>query len=242
MEFLKVDCRLTRFYAFCLIFVILGSACVQRPNQSLNDQIEEEVFDGFSYAYLEPVKGVSGERALYLLFHPTEISGDEYIRKWVPLIGAGPYVILAPTASASAPYGSKAFQAKLIWMIRNLEKRYGVHPEKRFLIGESSGAIFGYQFLAEHPDFFKAAVLISGALKMEAWTKLLKAAPALRTKFLVIHGVDDSIFPLSMTEREVVALHKLGLSVTLKSVKHMAHDSNESVKKETVEWLNQQWN
>ncbi len=222
-----------------LFFAIAGSGCGNFARRVLiGEPVQELTFKNISYAFHVP-KEISKESSrLYLLLHPAGSSGSDYIQKWIPLIGRGSDLILAPTANAEAPYGSDRFKEALTRILEDFRTKYGISKERIVLIGESNGAIFASRWVSEEPDLFTAAVLISGSIDQAVITKFQTNRERIKIRLLIVHGTEDDVFDIRVREKEAGYLKQLGLKVDFYAVKGMRHGSDVFAEEEIAKWLN----
>ena len=64
---------------------------------------------------------------------------------------------------------------------------------RKVLIGFSQGGYLSYRMVAEHPDVFDAAILLSPSFKGEAASE----PPATRTRFALCYGTVDRMIPVA---------------------------------------------
>ena len=193
---------------------------------------------GIQYFWYGPLEQPIGKvkASFFIVFHPAGSSGADYLEKWRPLVGKQKNVILAPTADQETPYSSQKFAKEISDLILEFEQRYGIQPDRVFLIGESNGAIFGYRFLADHPGWFRAAAFISGTVGKGVLERFRKAAPP-ETSILVVHGTRDSVFDIRVTEKEVQLLRRIGLSVDFHKAEGMGHGADAFIEDDLVKWF-----
>ncbi len=233
-----------RFRAFglaLLFFAITGCGQWSRLEHSFSDDRSFEIDEqnGFLYAWRAP-RGKSADhpaKNFFVLFHPAGSTGDEFLEKWNSVVGSDENLILAPTATGEAPYGSNTFEKELLSVIQNFQSGYSVHPDKTFLIGESNGAIYGFRFLADHPELFRAAVLISGVLNQDVINRIKNSPPLRKTPILMIHGTDDQTFNVQIAEKESEFLKKMGLAVEFQKVEGMGHGADAFTEDDAARWL-----
>lgn len=194
----------------------------------------------FSYAFYAP-KTPAREftKSLFILFHPAGSSGEEYAEKWVPLVEKWGYVF-APTAGPETPYGSPEFEEKFFEELQNLENRLQIDQSRIVLIAESNGAIYGYRFLAVHPDLLKAAVFVSGSLEEKTFEQISEHKAQIKTKILIAHGTDDQTFMFEKAEKEARELKELGLDAEFKKMDGMQHGADPFCEDEIIKWIEQQ--
>ncbi len=196
----------------------------------------------FSYAYYVPklkVNTPASPKPLFIILHPANSSGDEYVEKWAPMLSEFGNVF-APTASSDAPYGSPEFEEKFLEELRNFESKFPTDERRIILIGESNGAIYGYRFLAAHPGLLEAAVFISGALEEKVLAEIGGKSAEIKTRILIVHGTEDPSFSFERAEETGAKLKKLGLNVEFKAMNGMRHGADPFCEDEVLNWIKKQ--
>ena len=239
MEFLRIKFKIVFLtcFLFLLFFGIVG--CKSEGFKKWQGLSAEELsWQGLSCLLYENKTAVkSGERKLIVLFHPAGSSGSDYVERWEPLLKEIAALVIAPTADQEHPYSSPQFETKFLQLVQDVSSRYKIDVSSKYLIGESNGAIYGYRFLASHPNFFKAAVLISGALDQQTVTQFEKNPAVSQAAILIVHGTEDQVFRIDITRKEVEYLKKLGFRVDFKEIKGMGHGADIFAEDEIVEWI-----
>lgn len=225
------------FFVF-LFFEISGFSFVGGVKRLFRGEpTPQEKLGEFSYSYFVSKKVLPEGAKLYVLFHPAGSSGEEFIERWIPLTKKDNVVLLAPTASANARYGSKEFEEKLEAVVADFENRYHIASGSRFLIAESNGAIYGYLFLVKKPDFFRAAVFISGVVDERFVNQVKEAAQPIKSSILMVHGTEDKTFNIGIARKQKEYLKSIGLSVELREMKRMGHGADPFAEEEIIKWL-----
>ena len=191
----------------------------------------------FSYAFYPPKTSVdTTAKPLFILFHPAGSSGDDYIERWVPLLGKWGYVF-APTAGVETSYGSSEFEGKFREELQKFQNRFPIDPSRIILISESNGAIYGYRLLVTRPDLFKIAIFISGFLEDKTLAKLSTKKDEIKTKMLIVHGTNDEVFNFETAKKTASDLKAIGLNAELIEMQGMQHGADPFCEDEIEKWL-----
>jgi phospholipase/carboxylesterase len=92
-------------------------------------------------------------------------------------------------------------------------ERQGFSPERTFLLGFSQGCLMTLEFGARHPRRLAGYVGISGyAYDPEALLRELDP-DARRGAWLVTHGIEDELLPVTRTRAQVRRLREGGLAI-----------------------------
>ena len=244
MEFLRIKRKCFIWFSrgiFQLVLLFVIISCTRLHNiWTSNQAIQKASVGKFSYVFYVPTKkpGSEIQNPLFILLHPANSSGDEYLEKWVSLIGGNQNFILAPTASSETPYGSPEFEEGFTKALEEFQSAHPFDSKKVVLIGESNGAIYGYRFLASHPDFLEAAIFISGTLEGKTLDQLKEKASSIKTRILVVHGTEDLVFSVKAAEEAVQKMRELGLQVEWKVMEGMKHGADAFAEDDIVNWIN----
>ncbi|MEM7363579.1 MAG: PHB depolymerase family esterase [Pseudomonadota bacterium] len=79
-------------------------------------------------------------------------------------------------------------------LARALQAEFNVSPEKTFVAGFSNGGYMSYTLMCQARDVFKAAGVVAGLIDADVLAQSTLAQP---TPIIHIHGVDDSMVPIS---------------------------------------------
>ena len=105
---------------------------------------------------------------------------------------------------------------------------------RKVLIGFSQGGYLSYRMVAEHPDVFDAAILLSPSFKGEADSEL----SAGRTRFALCYGTDDHTIPAADQQCARTKLTATG-NCTVFEYPGMAHGLCDQEIIDLRNWLNQ---
>lgn len=228
------------------LLLVLSAAGCKETNPVTRVVIKEPtrtIADGnFSYeVYVpDPLTDLNKKRPFFLLFHPAGSSGEEFIQRWIPLLKQEDAFILASSATEKVPYGSVEFNEKIWTAVTQLFDQYRIHEKKTFVIAESNGAVYAYRFLLDYSRFFKGAVLISAAIEPKILQRYIEDAPGnVRSNFLIVHGTEDPVFPVSMVDEQVGVLkqHLKDVNIEYRRVKRMGHGADPFVEDDILKWV-----
>lgn len=230
--------KISRGFILFLLFGFLVSGCAGRARDVLlGEKIDSAEEHGISYSCYS-LKPTSKKAALFLLLPPAGFSSEDYLRKWVSLLGTSENILIAPDLSSAASR-SEAFQVGLSEIIVKQAKRFKVPDENVFLIGESNGAIAGFRTIHQYPELFRAAVMISSAIDQKVLQNLIESADRIKTDMLMVHGTEDSVIRIQMVEEDYQSLKNVGVPVELRVVPGMGHGSDIFTDEQVVSWLKQ---
>ena len=107
-------------------------------------------------------------------------------------------------------------------MLSEVTNKYSIDPARVYLTGLSDGGIFTYILGLERSQLFRGLAPIAGALH-PAVDPMLRQGRGKDTPMLVIHGVQDFIFPVAFTRQTSDLLQKIGYQVTYKELPEWGH-------------------
>lgn len=178
------------------------------PEQPLGTMADERITVGnrtYQYALsvpltYQPTKGY----ALVVCLHGAGFTGDAYLERWQSRLG-GDYVLVCPTYPAGAWFTRQA-EDLVIAVIRMLQRRYHIDPDRIFLTGMSNGGIGAWLIgMQQAPMFAGIAPMASGLDDV-----LMPFLANLRnTPVYMIHGAKDQVMPVDLSRsisRELAVL------------------------------------
>lgn len=118
-------------------------------------------------------------------------------------------------------------------LLQHVAATYPVDPERVYVIGCSMGGTGAFAATDRYPGVFAAAVPMSGG-----WIPA-NAPEMVGTKFLIIHGLKDTMVPVEMSREMAVALRDAGAAVQYEEIPTMAHECPSSMLygPEVWQWL-----
>ena len=186
----------------------------------------------------------------YLLYLPKEYAGDDsgkawplmlflhgrgesdgplsIVKKWGPprLIERGehfPYIVVSPQCPRSpGSWPQPTQQAHLLQLLEHITKTYKVDKDRIYLTGLSMGGEAAYRFAAHRPETFAALAPLSCYVDSKTYSMLerIKDLPV-----WVIHGADDTVFPLDKARQPVEAIRAAGGDVLFTILEGHDHDT-----------------
>ncbi len=148
----------------------------------------------------QPAKGYG----LVVCLHGAGFTGDAYLERWQSRLGDD-YLLVCPTYPAGAWFTRRA-EDLVLAVIRAVQERYHIDPDRIFLTGMSNGGI-GAWLIGMHtaPMFAGIAPMASGLDDV-----LMPFLANLRnTPIYIIHGAKDQVMPVDLSRsisRELAAL------------------------------------
>jgi pimeloyl-ACP methyl ester carboxylesterase len=141
---------------------------------------------------------------LVVCLHGAGFTGEAYLDRWQSRLGDA-YVLVCPTYPAGAWYTRRAEELVLA-VIRAVQARYHIDPDRVFLTGMSNGGIGAWLIGMHHaPTFAGIAPMASGLDDV-----LMPFLANLRnTPVYIIHGAKDRVMPVDLSRaiaRELAAL------------------------------------
>ncbi len=161
---------------------------------------------------------------LIVALHGGYGQGYEYIWTWLRPARSRGYAILAPkswtdTWDMTVPSSDTG---SVVRMLNEVSSEYSIDPARVYLTGLSDGGIFTYILGLEQPQLFRGLAPIAGALHL-AVDPMLRQGRGKDTPMLVIHGVQDFIFPVAYTRQTCNLLTSIGYNVTYKELPEWGH-------------------
>ncbi len=131
---------------------------------------------------------------------PLTMGRDSYA--WFPLAFSeeGPVVLDPAQAEAS--------RQAIADFIGFCHAEYGTDPSRVLLVGFSQGAILSAAVSLTRPELVRGAVLMSGRILPESAEKAVLPNDV---KYLVVHGIHDSVLPIKHGRESLATLERLGL-------------------------------
>ena len=118
-------------------------------------------------------------------------------------------------------------------LLFDLEKKYKINPDKRFIAGLSMGGMGTFELIARNPNYFTAGIAICGGANLK-WAKFFKNTP-----LWIFHGMEDNVVPpeLSITMFDVIKAYNPKSKLTL--YENVGHNSWDPALKEPdlMSWL-----
>jgi hypothetical protein len=151
------------------------------------------------------------------LFLLAKASPFMFIREQGPL----PFIVVAPLLTGYQGYSSFP-EEYLDGVLREIQASYRVDPKRIYLTGHSMGGEAAYRFAVHQPETFAALVPLSCYVDSKTYSMLarIKDLPV-----WVIHGADDTVFPLDKARKTVEAIQAAGGDVLFTILEGHDHDT-----------------
>jgi pimeloyl-ACP methyl ester carboxylesterase len=141
---------------------------------------------------------------LVVCLHGAGFTGDAYLDRWQSRLGED-YVLACPTYPAGAWFARQA-EDLVLAVIRAVQVRYHIDPDRVFLTGMSNGGIGTWLIGMHHAPLFAGIAPMSSGLD----DVLLPFLANLRTTpIYIIHGAKDKVMPVELSRtisRELAAI------------------------------------
>ena len=182
-----------------------GRSYHAQPLGAMKD--EQIVVRGQAYQYAlsvplsyRPEKGFG----LVVCLHGAGFTGEGYLERWQTRLG-DEYLLVCPTYPAGAWFTRRA-EDMVLAVIRAIQKRYHIDPDRVFLTGMSNGGIGAWLIGMHHAPLFAGIAPMASGLD----DVLMPFLANLRnTPVYIIHGAKDQIMPVELSRsisRELAAL------------------------------------
>ncbi len=163
-------------------------------------------------------------RPLIIALHGGYGQGYEYVWTWLRPARSRGYVVLAPKSLDNTwdMTLDSSDTHSVLTMLSEVTRKYAIDPARMYLTGLSDGGIFTYILGLEQSQLFRGLAPIAGVLH-PAVDSMLRQGRGKDTPMLVIHGVQDFIFPVAFTRQTSDLLQKIGYQVTYKELPEWGH-------------------
>jgi len=155
--------------------------------------------------YVPPSYRPTESYALIVCLHGAGFSGDAYLERWQPRLGER-YILVCPSYPAGSWFTRRA-EDLVLAVIRTVQRRYHIDPDRIFLTGMSNGGI-GAWLIGMHqaPMFAGIAPMASGIDDvLFPFLENLRNTPA-----YIIHGSQDQVMPVELSRKLDKELDHLG--------------------------------
>jgi predicted esterase len=144
---------------------------------------------------------------LVVCLHGAGFSGDAYIERWQPRLNDH-YILVCPSYPMGAWYTRRA-EDLVLAVIREVERRYHIDPDRVFLTGMSNGGIGAWLIGMHHAPLFAGIAPMASGLDdvLFPFLENLRSTPA-----YIIHGSKDEVMPVELGRKLDQALDHLGYS------------------------------
>jgi len=180
-----------------------------------------------------------GTQALILVLpyggEPTGFYGRPLIEQ---LIGPGlaelDAVMVAPV-SLGSDWRREDNERAVLALFEMIERTYNTDRARRVITGYSMGGIGTWYLIERHPQYFSAAIPISGYAGMVS---------GCTTPVYALHSTSDSIFGLAGLQDLIETLTKAGCNARLETIEGVDHYNVPAFAvplKNTVPWVREVW-
>jgi poly(3-hydroxybutyrate) depolymerase len=147
----------------------------------------------------------SDSYGLVVCLHGAGFSGDAYIERWRPRLNDR-YILVCPSYPMGAWYTRRAEELVLA-VIREVERRYHIDPDRVFLTGMSNGGIGAWLIGMHHAPLFAGIAPMASGLDdvLFPFLENLRSTPA-----YIIHGSQDEVMPVELSRKLDKELDHLG--------------------------------
>jgi predicted esterase len=155
--------------------------------------------------YVPPSYRPAESYGLVVCLHGAGFSGDAYIERWQPRLDDH-YILVCPTYPMGAWYTRRA-EDLVLAVIREVERRYHIDPDRVFLTGMSNGGIGAWLIGMHYAPLFAGIAPMASGLDdvLFPFLENLKSTPA-----YIIHGAKDQVMPVELSRKLDRALNQLG--------------------------------
>jgi predicted peptidase len=174
--------------------------------------------------------------ALFVALHGSGVDEVSYAVNMARLIGQARVQLKTPKMMMIAPQGRGLSDWYLgdsgkdvMESIEHVKTLYNIDEKNIIIHGFSMGGYGAWRLALLHPDVFKAAVILSGAiapppyLKGEKIIDLLDGTKGKKQNFFIVHGAKDDAVPVEAARRAVQRLKELGISHEYIEIKDAYH-------------------
>ena len=169
---------------------------------------------------------------LIIALHGGSGANDEYLLTWLRAAKSKGYLVLSPKSLGPtwAVDNPDPDVLSIASMLTTVREQYAIDPDRILVSGLSDGGTFSYALATSRPDLFKAVVPIAAVLP--PWLDLQKAKAL---PFLIIHGGQDFIFPVTTARMANATLVENGYAeVTYKELPEWGHAYTYSINEEMI--------
>jgi len=208
----RADSLLQMLLADSETTVELASRVIQtgrpHPAQPVGTMPDEQLVIGdrtYHYALAvpltyQPAKGYG----LVVCLHGAGFTGEAYLERWQSRL-SDEYILVCPTYPAGAWFTRRA-EDLVLAVIRAVQARYHVDPDRVFLTGMSNGGIGAWLIGMHHAPMFAGVAPMASGLDgvLMPFLANLRATPV-----YIIHGAKDQVMPVELSRsisRELASL------------------------------------
>jgi phospholipase/carboxylesterase len=156
------------------------------------------------------------------------------------ILEAGSYawfeVSFTPQGPIINPPQAEASRKALIAFLDEAVTIYGADPDQVYLMGFSQGAIMSASVALTQPDLIAGAVLMSGRILPDVQPLIAAPEKLEGLPFLVVHGIADTVLPISNGRASRQMLSSLPVKLTYHEYP-MGHEVSRESLADVTTWL-----
>ena len=155
--------------------------------------------------YVPPSYRPTETYALIVCLHGAGFSGDAYLERWQPRLGER-YILVCPSYPAGSWFTRRA-EDLVLAVIRTVQRRYHIDPDRIFLTGMSNGGIGAWLIGMHHAPLFAGIAPMASGIDdvLFPFLENLRNTPA-----YIIHGSQDQVMPVELSRKLDKELDHLG--------------------------------
>jgi len=155
--------------------------------------------------YVPPSYRPTETYALIVCLHGAGFSGDAYLERWQPRLGER-YILVCPSYPAGSWFTRRA-EDLVLAVIRTVQRRYHIDPDRIFLTGMSNGGIGAWLIGMHHAPLFAGIAPMASGIDdvLFPFLENLRNTPA-----YIIHGSQDQVMPVELSRKLNKELDHLG--------------------------------
>jgi predicted esterase len=157
--------------------------------------------------YVPPSYFPTESYALIVCLHGAGFSGDAYLERWQPRLGER-YILVCPSYPAGSWFTRRA-EDLVLAVIRSVQRRYHIDPDRIFLTGMSNGGIGAWLIGMHHAPLFAGIAPMASGIDDVLFPFLENLR---NTPVYIIHGSQDQVMPVELSRKLVKELDHLGYS------------------------------
>jgi len=174
--------------------------------------------------------------ALFVALHGSGVDEVSYAVNLAQLIGQAraqlqtpKMMMIAPQARGLSDWYLGNSGTEVIECIDHVKALYNIDEKNIIIHGFSMGGYGAWRLALLHPDLFKAAVILSGAISPPPYLKgeniidLLDSAKGKKLNFFIVHGAKDNAVPVEAAREVVQRLKELGIPHEYIEIKNAYH-------------------
>jgi phospholipase/carboxylesterase len=128
----------------------------------------------------------------------------------------------------------------VISAVEQTRRYYHIHSERIFLCGICEGAAIAYRLGLTFPEKLGGVISLNGTMPAPGPGRPLFRLPELRQlKVLIGHGIANSVVPLSLAQRDYMALYAAGLDVKIQTYP-TTHKLHSDMLRDVNRWIQAQ--